>query len=221
MKTPLHLKLESHCRKMRKGEQHWFLKGSAPTTLWIPEITEVVTLRRVIYAAFVAMVPAEHEVVSTCGTRLCVRPEHMGIKWKLNSQAKALNLPEHLAAMTSPYRYQTPKASILPEGVTIKAILTVKYLADKNSLEKLRDATGLPLHEIMRIKGGVYDAAVKNVRGSTTEGRFRKEKRTSREPAHIPGDSLPISRREQEGPPVIVDSEEPGDAMWLELLKGG
>lgn len=221
MKLPFHLKLERMC-KVGRLDKHWVLTGSK--TVRLPDSMIVVTTKRAIYAAFVGPIPGKHEVVASCGLGHCVAPDHQELQSRVVSQARGVSVPGHVEALSQSGEY-VPRdlPGILPKGITIKNVRLVKfYTAHKNSMAELRHATGLPLHEIMKIRNGVYDGALKNVLGGTTRRRSDKSLRSLESGADIPGSlpAPPLSHSVEAMASFVPDggiTEE--EKQWLGMMK--
>lgn len=171
MDTSLHKKIKSLCFTSRDGQGHWILKGSR--TVWASDVQQVVTTRRAAYAAFRAEIPEGMDVVASCDVKGCIAPDHASLR-EARAVARGLSLPEQLAALARSEAYQLPDVPrALPEGLTLELVGLVRRLSLLgNSLDQIRCATQLPTHEVMRIRGGVYDEVV----GEIERGR-RKERK--------------------------------------------
>lgn len=174
----------------RDGEGHWLLRGSR--TVWAAELQEVVTTKRAAYAAFLGDVPEGVDVRANCGVPCCIAPGHATL-CKSRRIARALSLPDQLIELAKPevFRPLDPP-DYLPKGLTMEQVDLVKLLTKEgNTISQVRNATQLPVHEIMKIRGGVYDAAMKSLAASSlgraSGGRARRE----RSVASAPVDSAP------------------------------
>ena len=166
MKTAFHRKLESLCRISHRGDKHWLLVRSS--LVRVPSQGGlIVTVKRAVYAAYIGPVLEGQDVVALCGLRMCVSPSHLGLRASRRA-SRALYLPDELEALAKPDVFQPPEnPSILPSGITLHKVFLVKYLTKcGNTLAQIRMAVGLPLHEVVKVRNGVYDQAVKNIRGA-------------------------------------------------------
>jgi hypothetical protein len=132
-------------------------------------------------------------------------------------------LPEFVEALSRPSVHQ-PRESpgILPEGITVMKVNLVKfYTVRNNSLEAIRHATGLPLHEIMKIRSGVYDEALRNVTGATKKRKAEKSLYRTKSAADLPGVLPPPPQHTAEESPGPVASEgmTEEERQWLEMMK--
>lgn len=160
MHTALHEKIRSMCHTTRDGEGHWILRGSK--TIWIPEIQQVVTTKRAAYAAFRGEVPEGKDVRAGCGVSECVAPDH-AVLCEARRAARKLSLPGQLLELAKPIVFKPPSPpGTLPPGLTLPLVEQVKRLTARgNVIGQIRNATGLPVAEIVKIRGGVYDEAAK------------------------------------------------------------
>lgn len=194
----------------------------------MPELQEVVTTKRAIFAAYNGPVFEGHDVRSHCGLRQCANPEHMEqVESTHPNKAKALCLPNDFEALLMPTTYQpAEKVPTLPPGLTIHLIGVVKFLSRrKNTLAEIRTATKLPLDEIMKIRGGMYDDAVKNTQGASAANKLKKAVRVAKSAADIPRDAIPQAGPRAVGPeePSTEDVPEATEEelMWLKQLGRG
>lgn len=176
MKTEFHRKLEALVRIQRKGEQHWTLIGASTVRLPPGGGQEIVPTKRALYAAFIGPIEQGSEVLPDCGHKHCIKPDHQRLFKKLGSLARALSLPEELAALQDQRRgYALVRDPYkLPAGMTLKKINLVKRLWGNNTLAEIVSATGLDRTDVMKVVNGVYDEAAKNSRGATKVNRAAK-----------------------------------------------
>ena len=182
---------------------HWLVVGCK--TAWAPEICEVVTTKRAIYAAFVGPIPENMDVVSTCDVGGCVRPEHVGLA-AARRASRALSLPETLATLSRTGEEFAAVPGLLPKGVTARAVAMVKRMSTSGTpLAAVSFATGLSAQDVARSRGGAYDEAVKNARGAKGQSAA----------ALLAGGGIdqevvgPVEE-EVEEPPAVVEVEESG-----------
>ena len=225
MHTQLHRKILSMCFVTRDGNQHWILQGSR--TVWVSETQEVVTTKRAAYAAFRGEVPEGLDVRAECRMPGCIAPEHAAL-CESRRIARGLSLPDQLLELAKPETFRPPDPpNSLPKGLTLKLIEVVRYLSKEgNSIDQIRNATQLSVHEIMRIRGGIYDGIAGVLAGSRNSRRGYKDSRLARSAAEISGDTLPGAVASVQGPPgppkvaeeVEISEEE---AAWLSQIGKG
>lgn len=206
MKTKLHLRLEGMCRIQRNGAGHWILgEKHKITRLPVEYGGDMVTTKRAIYAAFVGPVDENEEVYAACGVHACAAPTHLATRVS-RRRSRAIGLQAEVDALAQPITYQPAEdPQVLPSGITVPLISMVKQLfRDGATLSSIRLKTGLHAHEIMRIRGGRYDAAVRNLRLSA---------RKAAEAAEARRDPLAAPRRET---PTNLSKE---DEEWLKSVK--
>lgn len=213
MRTDLHQKLRSMCEISRGDDSHWLIKGSK--TIYIPELQEIVTTRRAIYAAFVGQVLENMDVVANCDMARCARPEHI-IQAPSRRKSRPLALPDQVASLESFTRGERANRlpQVLPRGMTIAAIRRVRHMVeDGNTLSQVAIGVGLAIGEVVKIVNGVYDEAARNVGGPAV---FSK---TTRSVVDIPDRSMPtlvgpVAGAEVEIPDVASEEEQ----EWLKRL---
>lgn len=206
MKTILHKRLESMCKKLRTSK-HWLVKDSH--VVRIPSLGgEIVTTKRAIYAAFVGPIGEGEEVRTNCGVARCVAPDHLALT-RARSKAGALSIPE-FGMLGKPDVYQAPEPRLrLPKNITRERVLVVKHMAStSNTLAQIRDATGLHFADIVRAMNGAYDRALEAAEEASTAARAARE--TKKEAK----DSQVVEKKE---PGQLTDEER----EWLGTIGKG
>lgn len=225
MYTQLHRKILSMVSISRDGAGHWRLMGSR--TIWVAEQQTVVTTKRAAYAAWRGDVLEGQDVRAVCGVPNCIRPEHLDLT-PARRVARALSLPEQIIELAKPGVFHPPDPlHILPKGLTLKLIETVKFLSGEgNTTNQIRTATCLSAKEIVKIKAGVYDDAADALAGSRNSRRGYKDSRLARSAAEISGDTLPgavTSMKELAELPSVQEEVEMSEEErgWLAQIGNG
>jgi hypothetical protein len=225
MDTALHRKIKSMCYTTRDGSGHWILQGSR--TVWVAETQEVVTTKRAAYAAFRGEIPGGMDVRSDCGMPGCISPGH-AVLCESRRVARPLSLPDQLLELAKPEKFRPPdQPNSLPKGLSLRMIETVRYLTKEgNTIEQIRSATQLSSHEVMRVRGGIYDGIADVLAGSRNSRRGYKDSRLARSAAEISGDTLPgavAAVQDPSGPPKVANEVEISEeeAAWLSQIGKG
>ncbi len=199
------------CTFTRKGDGHWILVGCS--TIWVPELQQIIPTKRVAYAAFVGPILETEEVWSSCGVRQCIAPTpgHLALRPGRRS-AKALYLPQELETLTKPESYSpADDVAVLPKGLTLRHIHVVRFMTKgKNTLAQIREATLLPTVEIVKIQNGVYDGAVKNLGSHNMLDGAMKQVRAAKRVGSVA--DIPDSR-----PPLVVGVPQDRNSVGAEL----
>lgn len=221
MKTELHLKLESVCRRMIKEPKHWFVTGTG--VMWLPEVQDHVSVKRAIYAAFIEDVPGDMEVRTTkCEASKCVNPYHCSLVPARGTGNKPLSFPWHREQLSAPKRFvpPTPKGK-LPVGVTPEMAARVKTMTKAGStLAQIQLVVGIDARDIVSIRNGVYDRALGRAK--------RKAAIKAAENVVLP----PLERQESlvVPAPIFVEevrsddeefepSEDSDEQIWLNMMR--
>lgn len=202
MKTDFHKKLESMCKISRRGDQHWIPEG--PLLVRVPlKGGEVFTLKRAIYAAFVGKVPAGREPRTTCGLSACCAPTHLAL-FDSRSKARELDLQPELDALADKRRGLVKTLpGALPKHITGAKAEMVRVLSTMgSSMGSIRAKTGLSAMDVIRIRAGYYDEAIKK--------DVSRSKAVSTEPPVVQEQNKVVSE------PLPEMSEE--ERMWLETM---
>jgi hypothetical protein len=171
MKTEFHKKLEGMVR-ITRPEGHWFV--TAGETVRLPSNVladggskrqQIVTTKRAIYAAFVGTIPKGFEVVSTCEYKKCVAPDHQTVKFREMSKSHGISMPDQVEALKKPKVFQPAEMPhFLPQGMTLAAIQRVKLMLREGiPVRRIAEQVAMPIVEVMRIRGGMYEKAVENI----------------------------------------------------------
>lgn len=166
MITPFHKKLQEYCRISHRGDQHWILIGAE--TVRIPDTGEIVTVKRAIYASFVGDVPENMDVAVVCGVSQCAAPKHLSLAAS-RRKARPLSLPQFLDAFMGKTTYvgKDPKV-VIPKGLDLKKAREIEVLAASGTpIVEIAGVTGLTSSDIVRLRSGVYDGAMRKVTDAT------------------------------------------------------
>lgn len=194
METDLHKKIKDQCSIDRRGGSgHWI--NDWATTMWVAEAQMTTTTKRICYAAFVGPVPAAMDVRSSCGVDQCIAPDHLVLAPGRNWNSREISLPDQVAAYKDKSRKfvgKTPE-TVLPAGLTLKQIETVKLLSkEDNSLAHIARAAELSMDMVMKIRGGTYDDIVKRYNTARAGRKGHKDHTNADSVADLSDDTLPL-----------------------------
>lgn len=224
MDTHLHRKIKRQCTFPRDGQHHWILTGSAIIHLEL--IGESHTTRRAAYAAFRAPVPANFDVVQTCGVKHCINPEHAKLE-PTRRIARALDLSLHLETLAKSDRYMPPETpDSLPKDLKLEEVHLVKYLTSQNNtIDQIRAATGLPTQVIMRIRSGVYDEVARKLERRLEEKRAGRGGKMAKNSVDVfsvtHGGVARVEQSEEPRAPLDESSLSEEDLAWLRQIGRG
>lgn len=205
--TPFQKKLKSHVWGYKAMERHWFVKDGAPRLVRVPSTGEQVTLRRAVYAAFRADIPAGIDLRTGCGARGCIAPDHQELS-PTRTDARSLCIPD----LVDPDVESRPNK--LPKGLTFAVIAKIKMLGNSgSSLSSICSVTGFDASTVMKVRAGVYDRAAASVRRGVAV-RLRNIAAAKESPVlELPEPSEP---REESDYPEVDDAEV---EAWLRSIR--
>lgn len=160
MKTALHRKLMGMCRISSREPRHWMMERGR--SVRVESLDRVVSIKRVMYAAFRGPIQENMDVYQECGLKWCASPYHMSLR-PARTRSLPVALPDEIASLSKPDTYFKPGVTkILPSGVTLKLIRLVKKMcSDGSSLRSISDTVGLPIVDVVKIRNGKFDTASK------------------------------------------------------------
>ncbi len=164
MRTPFQKKLKSFVR--RSGAGHWLLEPRAPAAVSPPGLRLRVSIKRALYAAFYKPLPGGVELRANCEERHCIHPEHQDLlPCRRPVDTTPLSLPDLEYSRTGGKVAVDQRPENLPKNVgkTTRALVEHLFLIPNNKLRDVCAATGLSASEVMKLRGDVYDKALKKL----------------------------------------------------------
>lgn len=140
------------------------LRPGAAKLVRIPDTGVVVTLKQAIYAAFVGDIPPGHEVFANCGEPGCLRPDHQFLLKKENSTSRGLFASTVASTVAASPRAGKPREespAALPRDVTPEQVEIVRRMDGTHTLREMSNSSGLSMTNVMKIRGGVFDRAIR------------------------------------------------------------